>query len=256
MRLEAAPILPCLSFVLCALVACGGGMTDIDTDALEWGYSGPGGPEHWASLAHEYAPCGDGVQQSPIDITGYEDGDGPALSLSYDGDVSGVALARGSIVVSFGPGSSLLLGERPYELQSAHAHAPAEHRIDGEEFAAELHVLHQDASGELAVVGVLYQLGDPSPVLQAMLDAVSAPGESPGEFPLRAADFAPRPDGFFAYSGSKTTPPCNEPVEWIVMREAGTVSQDQVNALMASSGGPNNRPIQALGGRRVVLVTS
>ena len=132
-------------------------MTDIDTDALEWGYSGPGGPEHWASLAPEYAPCDEGVQQSPIDIAGYEDGDAPGLSLSYDGDVSGVALVRGSIVVSFGPDSSLVLAERRYELQSAHAHAPAEHRVDGEEFAAELHVLHQDASGELAVVGVLYR---------------------------------------------------------------------------------------------------
>ncbi len=230
-------------------------MTATDAEALEWGYSGPGGPEHWASLVPEYAPCGDGVQQSPIDITGYEDGDAPALSFSYEGGVSGVALVRGSIVVSFGSGSSLLLAERRYELQSAHAHAPAEHRIDGEEFAAELHVLHQDASGELAVVGVLYRLGDPSPVLQAMLDAVSARGESVGEFPLRAADFAPRPHGFFAYSGSKTTPPCNEPVEWVVMREAGTVSQEQVDALIISSGGPNNRPVQALGGRRIVLVT-
>ena len=230
-------------------------MTDINTDALEWGYSGPGGPEHWASLAPEYAPCGDGAQQSPIDIAGYEDGDAPALSLSYDGGVSGVALVRGAIVVSFGPDSSLVLAERRYELQSAHAHAPAEHRVDGEEFAAELHVLHQDASGELAVVGVLYRLGDPSPVLQAMFDAVSARGEAAGEFPLRAADFAPRSLGFYAYSGSKTTPPCVEPVEWIVIRDAGTVSQEQVDALMALSGGPNNRPVQAIGGRRVVLVT-
>ncbi len=230
-------------------------MTDIDVDALEWGYSGPGGPEHWASLAPEYAPCDEGVQQSPIDIAGYEDGDAPALSLSYDGGVSGVELVRGSIVVSFGQGSSLLLAERRYELQSAHAHAPAEHRVDGEEFAAELHVLHQDASGELAAVGVLYRLGDPSPVLQAMLDAVSARGEAAGEFPLRAADFAPRSLGFYAYSGSKTTPPCVEPVEWIVMRDAGTVSHEQVDALMALSGGPNNRPVQAIGGRRVVLVT-
>ena len=110
-------------------------MTDIDVDALEWGYSGPGGPEHWASLAPEYAPCDEGVQQSPIDIAGYEDGDAPALSLSYDGGVSGVELVRGSIVVSFGQGSSLLLAERRYELQSAHAHAPAEHRVDGEEVA-------------------------------------------------------------------------------------------------------------------------
>ena len=85
-------------------------------------------------------------------------------------------------------------------------------------------------AGALLAVGVLYRLGAPSPVLQAMIDAVSGGGEASG-FPLMAADFAPRSSGFYTYAGSKTTPPCQEPVEWVVMQDAGTVSQEQIAAL-------------------------
>ncbi len=217
---------------------------------MEWGYAGSTGPEHWASLSPDYAPCGEGVQQSPIDITGYERADAPEVSFSYGGGVSGVALVRGSVVVEFAPGSGLTLGERRYELLSAHAHAPAEHTVDGERFAAELHVVHEDASGEALVVGVLYRLGPSDPVLQAMLEA--AVGETAGF--LAGAAFRPRSSAFFNYTGSKTTPPCHEPVEWVVMRDAATVSQAQVEVLRSLSGGPNNRPLQPLRGRRIVLV--
>ena len=218
---------------------------------MVWGYVGPTGPEHWASLAPEYAPCAEGVQQSPVDITGYERADVPALSFSYRGEVRSAALVRGSIVVEFEPESSLTLGGRRYELQSAHFHAPAEHTVDGEAFAAELHVVHEDASGDALVVGVLYRLGDPSPVLRAMLDA--ATGEA-ADFPSGAPGFTPSASAFYNYTGSKTTPPCQEPVTWVVMRDAGTVSQEQIEALQSFSGGPNNRPVQPLRGRRIVLV--
>ena len=218
---------------------------------MEWGYTGLVGPAHWGTLAPEYAPCAEGVQQSPIDITGYESATAPALSFSYDGGVSGAALVRGSVVVEFALGSGVTLAGRRYDLLSAHAHSPAEHRVDGEGFAAELHVVHEDASGDALVVGVLYRLGPPDPVLQAMLDA---PAEAAGDFPFDAAAFAPRSTAFFNYAGSKTTPPCQEPVEWVVMRDAGTVSQEQVDALQSFSGGPSNRPLQQLRGRRIALV--
>ncbi len=218
---------------------------------MEWGYAGPTGPEHWASLSPDYAPCGEGVQQSPIDITGYERAAAPALAFSYDGAVSGAALVRGSVVVEFAPGSGVTLAGRRYELLSAHMHSPAEHWVDGEEFAAELHIVHEEASGSALVVGVLYRLGAPSPILQSMLDTAS---RDVSDFTNGAAAFTPRSAAFYYYTGSKTTPPCQEPVEWVVMRDAATVSPDQVDALRLLSGGPNNRPLQPLGGRKIALV--
>ena len=38
-----------------------------------------------------------------------------------------------------------------------------------------------------------------------------------------------------------------------VMREPRTISQEQVAALLALSGGPNNRPVQPIGGRAIRL---
>ena len=76
--------------------------------------------------------------------------------------------------------------------------------MDGEAFAAELHVVHEDASGEALVVGVLYRLGPPSPVLQAMLDV--AAGET-AEIPLDAAAFTPRSFSFYSYNRFKDYSP-------------------------------------------------
>ena len=218
---------------------------------MEWSYGGLTGPEHWALLSPEYAPCGEGVRQSPVDITGCERAITPTLSFSYEGNVSGATHVRGSVVVEFGPGSSLTFDGRRYELLSAHAHAPAEHRVDGEAFAAELHMVHEDASGEALVVGVLYRPGPPSPVLQAMLDAAAGRAAA---FRLGAVSVTPRSSAFYSYTGSKTTPPCQEPVEWVLMRDAETASLEQVDALQSFSGGPNNRPLQPLRGRRILLV--
>ena len=38
------------------------------------------------------------------------------------------------------------------------------------------------------------------------------------------------------------------------MRDSETVSREQVDALQSFSGGPNNRPLQPLRGRRIALV--
>ena len=129
-------------------------------------------------------------------------------------------------------------------------HSPSEHRVDGTNFAAELHLVHADADGNLAVVGLLFKLGAHSPVVQAILDAAPNPGDTVGTSSiLNAKDYLPAELGYYRYDGSKTTPPCDEPVEWYVMRHQKTVSQEQVDDLLALSGGPTNRPVQPIGDR-------
>lgn len=48
------------------LVAIG---TLLAAEGVHWSYSGPTGPEHWAELSPEFAACGIGLNQSPVDIT-------------------------------------------------------------------------------------------------------------------------------------------------------------------------------------------
>ena len=249
----------CLTLVLLcptlfAIVACGGGEGPQVTDyAVEWGYDGPGGPPNWAELSEEYADCGEGKQQSPIDIVGYEEGDAEAVSFSYGTDATAVRNDGKAVHVDSAPGSTLTVGRRTFELKSAHIHSPSEHRIDGVNFAAELHLVHADADGNLAVVGQLFRLGEPSPTVQAILDAAPAAGQTASaKGGLNARGYTPGELGYFLYDGSLTTPPCSEPVEWHVLRTPKTISAEQVANLLALSGDPNNRPIQPRGDRAIV----
>lgn len=230
-----------------------GGMPRSQTDPpLRWGYSGACAPEHWASLSEEFAACADGRQQSPIDIAGYTSNDAPPISFDYSGEAMSIRYDGLFVHAEFGPGNTMRVSERTYALKSAHFHSPSEHLIDGESFPAELHLVHADSDGNLAVVGLLHTLGAPSPAAQEILDAAPVSGNYVEEgFALDAALFMPGDVGHYRYDGSKTTPPCDEPVDWFVMRHPSTISQGQVDRLLALSGGPNNRPVQPLGDRRI-----
>ena len=69
---------------------------------------------------------------------------------------------------------------------------------------------------------------------------------------MGASDYLPASHGYYAYTGSLTTPPYAEGVEWRVMAEVSEVSEEQVTQLAAlTGGGTNNRPIQPLNGRQI-----
>ena len=219
---------------------------------VRWGYSGAGAPEHWASLSDEFTTCANGRQQSPIDISGNVSADAPPISFDYSGEATSIRYDGLFVHVDFGSGNTMKVGERTYALMSAHFHSPSEHLVDGKNFAAELHLVHADSDGNLAVVGLLHTLGAPSPAAQEVLNAAPVAGNNVEEgFSLEAALFMPGDVGHYRYDGSKTTPPCDEPVDWYVMRHPQTISQAQVDSILALSGGPNNRPVQPLGGRRI-----
>ena len=124
--------------------------------------------------------------------------------------------------------------------------------MDGESFAAELHMVHADSNGRLAVVGLLFTLGEPSPVAQSILDAAPpADGTANASIPLTGS--LPTDLSYYRYDGSKTTPPCDEPVDWHVLRQHVTISQEQVDGLLSLNGGPNNRPVQLVGDRVITI---
>ena len=250
----AGPVVVFLVLAALAVAACGEAGAPATADLVEWGYAGPGAPDKWASLSDEYATCADGQQQSPVDITGYEEGAVETLSFRYGGNATAVRNDGRLVHVDFAPGSTVSIGGQGFDLQSVHLHSPSEHRVDGVGFAAELHMVHADADGRLAVVGQLFGLGEPSAIVQAILDAAPAGGGTAIDgIQLDAAGLVPDGFGYYHYAGSKTTPPCHEPVGWYVMREPRTLSQEQVSGLQTLGGGPTNRPVQPLGSRAVVV---
>ena len=83
------------------------------------------------------------MMQSPIDITGYQMGDAPPLSFSFRRGVTEVSNDGKMLEAEYAPRNRLGFAERTYELASARWHSPAEHRFDGEELPAELHLVHE-----------------------------------------------------------------------------------------------------------------
>ena len=226
-----------------------------DTGEVKWGYSGAGGPANWADLSPEYERCRSGRMQSPIDITGYTLGDLSPLRFSYRSEPTELTNSGHAIYIHYPEGNRFEFSGRTYELDAGHFHTPSEHTLDGEQLAAELHLVHRQSSGGLAVVGFLFRLGDPDPRLQLLLDSAPAAGGAAGApSDLYAGRWVPSDLGFYMYRGSTTTPPCEEPVEWFVMLETGTVSQEQADRWQEmTAGGPTNRPIQPRNDREIVF---
>lgn len=223
-----------------------------ESPSVEWAYTGPGAPEHWASLSPEFAACANGRQQSPIDITGYRAGDLSLISNSLTTDEATLRNDGRQVHVDYAPGNTSVLDRREFSLKSVHFHSPSEHLVDGQSFSAELHMVHTDTDGNLAVVGVLFTLGAPSPTAQSILDAAPPIGNTTSAL-IPLASSLPTDLSYYRYNGSKTTPPCDEPVDWYVLRQPMSISQDQVDGLLSLSGGPNNRPTQPIGERAILV---
>ncbi len=177
--------------------------------------------------------------------------DAPAPTADYRGAASAVE-RRPLPLITFERGSEVRVGADAYRLLQVHWHTPAEHTIDGAEFAAEVHLVHIGEGDQLLVVGTVYELGEADSVVQRLIDETMR-AEAAGDAPrLDAAAFAPPAGGYYHYVGSLTAPPFSEPVLWWLRQAVGTVSPRQVEQLQALTDGPNARPLQDRQGRTIL----
>ncbi len=237
--------------------------TDLDT---HWGYAGDEGPEHWADLSPDFAPCAEGVEQSPIDLTGavpIEDAGlelrigTEVLTLEQRARVMDLVDNGHTIQITNDVPMALDIDDVHYELVQFHFHSPSEHTIDGEHAPLEVHFVHKSADGELAVTGILVEEGEYDVLWDSVIGALpDGPGDDRHleDLDLDMSELRPLPERYFRYEGSLTTPPCSEGVEWIVMAEKRQISPEQMSA-MVSRLHDNNRPVQPLGNRRIGLVS-
>ncbi len=192
-----------------------------------------------------------GNGQSPIDISNCERSDGPAPTSDYRGAAAAVE-RRPLPLITFERGSEVRVGGDAYRLLQVHWHTPAEHTLEGAEFAAEVHLVHIGADDQLLVVGTIYELGEADPAVQRLIDETRR-AEAEGDAPqLDATEVAPSPGGYYHYVGSLTAPPFSEPVQWWLRQTIGTVSPRQVEQLQMLTNGPNARPLQDRNGRTIL----
>ncbi len=226
---------------------------------VHWTYEGEEGPAHWGGISPDFAVCQSGVRQSPVDLNGpaQQEQDLPNIVFHYQPSKINILNNGHTIQVNYDGGSSIDVDGVSYELLQFHFHAPSEHSVGGKLAEAELHLVHKNAAGGLAVVGLLIEKGPANSAIQTTWDSLptqSGPAQTL-EAQVNANDLLPTVQTTYRYDGSLTTPPCTEGVKWLVMTNPITFSEEQLAAFTEIFEG-NNRPAQALNDRAEVEDTS
>ncbi len=221
--------------------------------SVHWGYSGHEGPEHWGTLSPSYQVCKDGQKQSPIDIHGVAKKALDPIQFDYTAKPKSIVNNGHTIQVNMNPGSSITVNGKTYKLLQFHFHSPSEHTINGAPGDMVAHFVHQAADGQLGVVGVLMNSGASNPVVAELwqkLPKTSGSKTDLGGFQSDVASVMPVDRAYYNYSGSLTTPPCSEGVNWMVLQQPSSVSATQVAAFTALFS-KSVRPVQPLNGRQI-----
>ena len=216
--------------------------------AHAWDYGKEHGPEHWGELDPAFAACQSGHRQSPIDIQQTRKADLPSIAFDYHPSPLRIVDNGHTIMITYGPGSSIRLADRQYDLKQFHFHRPSEERIHGKHHAMSLHLVHADPEGRLAVVAVLLDLGQESPLVRELwndLPKEKEKEERRDDVQIDAADLLPRDRGYYTFEGSLTTPPCSENVTWLVLKQPVSVSAEEL-ARFSRLYRDNARPTQPL----------
>lgn len=264
-------VYPILAMLLISVVgACsqqtakGEQVTDKNTKATEnesahWSYEGETSPDHWGELdpAANIA-CVNGSEQSPINIEfsqvetvgGEED-----LQINYEPTSFSLMNNGHTVQANAVSGSnSILIEGKEYKLAQFHFHTPSEHEFNGKNYEMELHLVHKDADGRIAVLGVMIQEGEENKNLEAIWDIL--PSEETDKDiainePVDVKTLLPVDQTAFHYEGSLTTPPCTEEVKWTIFEMPIEMSKQQIEAFRKIFP-ENHRPVQSLNNRKVI----
>ena len=220
-----------------------------------WDYErGPSGPDAWSQLDPTFGLCQQGGSQSPVDLKGaLRVPSLTGLKLDYASTRVKVANNGHTFQVNVDKGSALTIDGKRFELVQFHFHTPSEHTVDGKSYPMELHLVHQAADRNLAVIGVILVEGGPNATLARFWERLpKQPGEVDTGQSIEVKDLLPRStDDYFTYAGSLTTPPCTESVRWIVLQQPISIARAQVEKFRAVF--PNNaRPVMPIGARSIL----
>ena len=216
------------------------------------------GPSHWGKLDDQFAQCEKGREQSPIDLKGaVTKASAPQIRWFYNPVAVNVENNGHTIVVKMPHDQNhILIDDEQYTLVQLNFHSPSEHRIGGIPSEMEMHLVHSNAQGGLAVIGVMLneKAGGENLFLKPLWkilprDFNTKASETPT---LNLAKLLPTHRDYFHYKGSLTTPPCSEGVRWFVLKEPVTLSGSQVELYSGIFDGSTNRPVQPQFGRELI----
>lgn len=221
--------------------------------SIHWSYEGEYSPEHWGEIKNDYCKCKAGDRQSPVGIALTDKAKLDTIYFNYYTTLLKIINNGHTIQINYGKGSTISIGNKKYELLQFHFHNPSEHKINGQSYPMEAHFVHRGEDGKLAVIGVLMEEGKSNDFIKTLWN--NLPKEEGKEhvvadLKINANQFLPKNVSYYNYSGSLTTPPCSEIVNWFVLKTPVEISKAQLDKF-ASIFKKSARPIQPLHGRVV-----
>jgi len=231
-------------FTSCAVMAAG---------SPHWEYSGNDGPPNWAKLTADFHGC-NGKNQSPVNLTGFIEAELKPIKISYQAGGNEILNNGHTVQVNYAAGSSIVVDDIQFDLKQFHFHAPSENHINGKSYPMEMHLVHADKDGNLAVVALMFEEGAENKALAKIWPSFPANIDEKNALtsPFSAAQLLPANHDYYRFEGSLTTPPCTEGVRWLVMKKSASASQKQVEAFSHAIHHANNRPIQAINARVIL----
>lgn len=219
-----------------------------------WNYEGETGPEHWSEI--DQNDCG-GNAQSPVDIVETEkDKTLKPIDFHYSQKtrIHDVINNGHTIQFDFEPGDYIVVNGSQYELKQFHFHEPAEHTIKGIRYPLVVHMVHKNKEGKFAVVAVMAQENKESDETFDFLDKylpskVNDTVKVNDDFNIN--NVLPQNRTYYTYTGSLTTPPCTEEVQWFIFKNQIDVSIKMIKDLKKIMPANNFRNVQELNGRKI-----
>lgn len=252
---------------------------------------GSGGGINYNDQKSWKGKCSTGQEQSPIDIVTAK---AKATTFSKISISEASDSAMGNIKVS-NIGTSVTIQndnfaniivsggglDGLYKLVQFHFHwglndaSGSEHLVDGKSFPLEMHAvfmkkkfaaltdaLHSDSRDALAVLGVFFNAVSTGSSTLDPLDKVmtlSKDEEKTTTLDMKFRDLLPKNlDKFYRYSGSLTTPDCDEKVRWTLFQTPLNVTRSFLAKIRNIKGVPtfNFRQAQGLNDREILVSSS
>ncbi|XP_027556271.1 receptor-type tyrosine-protein phosphatase gamma [Neopelma chrysocephalum] len=224
-----------------------------------WAYSGTYGPEHWVTSSEK---CG-GSHQSPIDIVdhlahvgdeyqelqldGFDNESSNKTWMKNTGKTVAILLKDDYFVSGAGLPGRFKAEKVEFHWGQSNGSAGSEHSINGKRFPVEMQiyfynpddfdsfgtaVLENRVVGAMAVFFQVSQRDNSAldPIIHGLKGVVHHEKETFLD-PFVLRELLPTSLGsYYRYTGSLTTPPCSEIVEWIVFRKPVPISYHQLEA--------------------------
>ncbi|XP_021099730.1 receptor-type tyrosine-protein phosphatase gamma, partial [Heterocephalus glaber] len=224
-----------------------------------WAYSGAYGPEHWVTSS---VSCG-GRHQSPIDILdhqarvgeeyqelqldGFDSESSNKTWMKNTGKTVAILLKDDYFVSGAGLPGRFKAEKVEFHWGHSNGSAGSEHSVNGRRFPVEMQIFFynpddfdsfQTAISENRIIGAMAIFFQVSPRDNSALDPIihglkGVVHHEKETFldPFVLRDLLPASLGsYYRYTGSLTTPPCSEIVEWIVFQKPVPISYHQLEA--------------------------